>query len=71
MIPITSTVKYILLFVTGVLSWYEDIRCRLDEDVEIAGFMDRDRNEEKDELDAIVKYSRDHIRIDIDKVEVI
>ena len=57
--------------IDAFVNWYEDIRCRLDEDIEIAGFMDRDRNEEKHELDYIVKYSRDHIRIDNDKVEVI
>jgi hypothetical protein len=41
----------------------------LNEDIEIAGFTSRSRDEEKNELDAIVRYSRDHIRIYNDKVD--
>jgi hypothetical protein len=57
--------------IDSFVNWYEDIGCRMNEDIKIAGFTGRTRDEEKHQLDAIVRYSRDHIRIDNDKINVI
>lgn len=57
--------------IDAFVNWYEDIECRMNEDMDIAGFTGRVRDEARHELDAIVRYSRDHIRIDHDKIEII
>jgi uncharacterized protein YigA (DUF484 family) len=57
--------------IDAFVNWYEDIGVRMSEDIELAGCGTRDRKAEKDELSAIIQYSRDHIRIDQGGVEVI
>lgn len=57
--------------IDAFVNWYEDIECRMNEDMDIAGFTGRVRNEARHELDTIVRYSRDHIRIDQDRIEII
>jgi hypothetical protein len=57
--------------IDAFVNWYDDIRVRMSEDFELAGFSNRDSKAEKDELEAILQYSRDHIRIDQGRVEVI
>jgi hypothetical protein len=56
--------------IDAFVNWYEDIGIRMSEDMEVAGFKVKDRGAERHELGAIVKYSRDHIRIDQVRLKV-
>ena len=56
--------------IDAFVNWYEDIGIRMSENMEAAGFKVKDRDSDRHELGAIVKYSRDHIRIDQGRLNV-